>query len=136
MANLVDGKEWISEFDDKAWNERRKFIASQYHKNLNAVSVKKPSTPEYATNAYHIYPILIENRDHVLTMLQELEIQTIVHYPTPLHLQPALGHLGYKRGDFPNAEWACAHELSLPIFPQLRDDEVDRVIQAVNQVIV
>ena len=62
-------------------------------------------------------------------------MQTVVHYPTPLHLQPALAHLGYKDGQFPNAEWACSHVLSLPIFPQLRDDEVDRVIEAVSQVL-
>jgi len=118
-----------------SWNQQRASIAKRYLKGLQDSSAKLPHTPEYAGNSYHLFPILIENRDQIRDRLQELGVQTVVHYPTPLHLQPALAHLGYKDGQFPNAEWACSHVLSLPIFPQLRNDEVDHVIETVNQVL-
>lgn len=119
----------------ETWNQQRKSIAYRYDRGLEGTSARLPNTPEHVGNAYHLYPILVDNRDQVRARLQKLEIQTAVHYPTPLHLQPALAGLGYAKGQFPNAEWACSHVLSLPIFPQLRDDEVERVIVAVNQVL-
>ena len=119
----------------ETWNNQRKNIANRYHEGLKNSSARLPVTPEYAGNSYHLFPMLVEDRDHVQTQLQESGVHTVVHYPTPLHLQPALAHLGYKEKQFPSAEWACSHVLSLPIFPQLRDEEVNWVIESVNQVL-
>ena len=115
------------------WNHRRKAIAERYHSALGDTPARSPFTRECVENSYHLYPILVDDRDLVRTRLLELEVQTVIHYPTPLHLQPALANLGYQPGQFPNAEWACSHILSLPIFPQLLDEEVDRVTEAVHQ---
>jgi len=115
-----------------SWNSRRTEIAQRYTKGLDGSGVDLPRTSDAVENAYHLFPILVGNRDEFQSKLKEAGVQSIVHYPVPLHLQPALAGLGYEPGEFPNAEWACSHVLSLPIFPQLRDDEVQQVIDAVN----
>mgnify|MGYP001963080550 FL=1 len=118
-----------------SWNSRRTEIAQRYTKGLDGSGVDLPRTSDAVENAYHLFPILVGDRDEFQSKLKEAGVQSIVHYPVPLHLQPALAGLGYEPGEFPNAEWACSHVLSLPIFPQLRDDEVDRVIEAVSLVL-
>lgn len=115
-----------------AWNARRADIAQRYREGLEGTAAQMPITPEHVRNAFHLFPILVNDRDRTRTKLQEVGVQTQIHYPTPLHLQPALANLGYQPGDFPNAEWACTCVLTIPIFPQLRDDEVDRVIDALQ----
>ena len=112
------------------WNDRRISIASRYRDALASGNLKLPATSDYVRHCYHLFPILVDDREEAMTRLEQAGVQALVHYPTPLHLQPALENLGYGPGEFPNAEWACDHVLSLPIFPQLSDDEVDRVIEA------
>ena len=73
-------------------------------------------------------------RDEFRTRLEALEVQSGVHYPRPVHLQPAYGSLGYKAGDFPVAEELAATEVSLPMFPELSDVQVDLAIGAVRKV--
>ena len=118
-----------------SWNSRRESIANKYREDVEGIDLVLPTTPANVQNCYHLFPILVEQREQVRSQLEQAGIQTLVHYPTPLHLQPALSHLGYVEGDFPNAEWACSHVLSLPIFPQLREDEVDWVIEALQQIL-
>ena len=115
------------------WNRRRENIALRYQEGLADTAADLLFTPEHVQNCYHLFPILVNERDRVRSRLQELGVQTAIHYPTPLHLQPALSNLDYRPGQFPNAEWACSHILSLPIFPQLGDEEVEQVIQAVRK---
>jgi len=115
-----------------SWNSRRTEIAQRYTQGLDGSGVRLPRTWDSVENAYHLFPILVDDRDWFQSKLKESGVQSIVHYPFPLHLQPALAGLGYEPGEFPNAEWACSHVLSLPIFPQLRDEEVERVIDAVK----
>jgi len=115
-----------------SWNSRRTEIAQRYTLGLEGSGVRFPRTWDSVENAYHLFPILVDDRDGFQSQLKEAGVQSIVHYPLPLHLQPALAGLGYEPGEFPNAEWACSHVLSLPIFPQLQDDEVQRVIDAVR----
>lgn len=117
------------------WNQRRWQIAQRFSQGLNGSGVRIPVTLDSVQNACHLFPILVNNRDGVQSKLKEAGVQSIVHYPVPLHLQPALASLGYQPGEFPNSEYACSHELSLPIFPQLRDDEVQRVIDVVNDTV-
>ena len=115
-----------------SWNSRRTKIAERYTQGLEGSGVCLPRTLDSVLNAYHLFPILVDDRDGFQSKLKEAGVQSVVHYPFPLHLQPALAGLGYEPGEFPNAEWACSHVLSLPIFPQLRDDEVQQVIDAVK----
>jgi dTDP-4-amino-4,6-dideoxygalactose transaminase len=114
-----------------AWNQRRTFIAMKYFEAFSGRGYNMPVTPGYIQNCYHLFPLLIENRDDMRKRLLQEGVQTQIHYPTPLHLQPALADLGYVSGEFPNSEWACSHILTLPMFPQLKDEEVDWVVDSV-----
>ena len=118
-----------------SWNKRRADIAQRYQDGLQAYGLELPTTSESVVNAFHLFPVLVEDRDGVRNRLEQVGVQALVHYPTPLHLQPALANLGYEPGEFPNAEWACSHILSLPMYPQLRDDEADWVIESLSQAI-
>lgn len=112
----------------RQWNGRRERIAAHYVSELAGTGVEFPTTPGFLVrHAFHIFPILVDDRDGLRAELSRLGITTLVHYPLPLHLQPALKHLEYESGQFPNAEWACSHVLSLPIFPQLEDREIAEV---------
>ena len=76
----------------------------------------------------------MENRDTVLSQLREQGISAKIHYPIPVHLQPAAAHLGYSKGDFPRAEAYAEQALTLPLNPYLREEEIEKVIEALRQV--
>ena len=80
---------------------------------------------------YHLYVISAPERDDLQRHLQEEGVGTVIHYPTPIHLQPAYADLGYGPGDFPVTEQASREILSLPMFPGLAPAAVDRVIEAI-----
>jgi dTDP-4-amino-4,6-dideoxygalactose transaminase len=80
---------------------------------------------------YHLYTVRVTDRARWQVCLRERGIQTGIHYPIPVHLQPAHADLGYRRGDFPAAERAADEVLSLPMFPELTDTEVEEVASAV-----
>ena len=79
--------------------------------------------------------IYVSNRNAVITQLAERGIETSVHYPRPVHLQPAYSSLGYPAGTFPNAEHACERVLSLPIFPGMTAEQVNYVATSVLEVV-
>ncbi len=110
------------------WNARRREIARRYSETLGDFVKIPPNDPGHV---YHQYTIRTPKRDALARHLKERGIGFAVHYPRPLHLQPALAHLGYKEGNFPNAERAAREVLSLPIFPELTDREVEEVIEGV-----
>ncbi|MGB9910962.1 MAG: DegT/DnrJ/EryC1/StrS family aminotransferase [Candidatus Hydrothermia bacterium] len=114
------------------WNERRRQIASLYNKELSPF-VKVPYVDDGNEHIYHQYTIRTEKRDNLMEFLNKKNINTQVHYPIPLHLQPALSFLGYKEGDLPVAERAAKEVLSLPIFPEMTDSEVEYVIESVKE---
>lgn len=116
------------------WNERRAEIAKKYNdafQNLDGVIT--PYREPYNKHIYHQYTIRTEQRDALAQFLKERGIQTAVHYPIPLHLQKAFSYFGYKPGDFPVAEQCSKEVLSLPMFPELTDEEVDYVVKSVNE---
>jgi dTDP-4-amino-4,6-dideoxygalactose transaminase len=82
-------------------------------------------------HVYHVYAVRLARRDATRTALQEAGIQTGVHYPIPIHLQPAHADLGYARGDFPVSERAASEVLSLPLFPEMTPEQVQQVAAAV-----
>jgi dTDP-4-amino-4,6-dideoxygalactose transaminase len=115
------------------WNNRRREIAAKYYDRLNHLPIEyipKDNSDEFSV--YHTFIIQTEKRDTLMKYLQENGVDTKIHYPIPIHLQKAANYLGYKKGDFPITERQCERILSLPIFPQLTDEEVDYVIEKIN----
>ena len=90
-----------------------------------------PGEAIYAEPVYHLYVIRVANRDGLQTHLRSQDIDAGIHYPVPIHLQPAYSDLGYRRGSFPVAERCADQILSLPMYPELPESHCERVAQAV-----
>jgi len=117
-----------------SWNEGRRRVAGLYREMLQGIpDVVSPYECPEAEHVYHQYTIRIPNRDRVQKSLGDLGIQTFVYYPVPLHLQTMYGGLGYKRGDLPGAEQAALEVLSLPMFPEMTQDDVEYVAACLGQ---
>ncbi|MBN2301299.1 MAG: DegT/DnrJ/EryC1/StrS family aminotransferase [Lentisphaerae bacterium] len=114
------------------WNNRRKAIAKMYHDGITTPRISMQKQPEWADSVYHLFVITTDDRDGLMKHLQAQEIVSALHYPVPCHLQKAYAHLGYTKGVCPNAEYLADHCLSLPMYAELMDEEVQRVIEAVN----
>ena len=116
-----------------AWNERRRECASRYRELLGAASevIKLPFEPSWSKAVFHLYVVQVQNREGLQRYLGEAGIGTGIHYPIPLHLQKACKDLGYQQGDFPVAEEAASHILSLPMFAGLSAAQQDRIAQKV-----
>ncbi|PIE32001.1 erythromycin biosynthesis sensory transduction protein eryC1 [candidate division KSB3 bacterium] len=115
------------------WNERRRQIASLYHEGLQDLPVITPQEKRDCYHVYHLYVLQSEERDDLQTFLAEQGVRTLIHYPIPVHLQKAYADLGYTRGAFPVTEGVADNILSLPMYPQLRDDEISQVIDEVRR---
>lgn len=115
-----------------AWNDARRAHAADYDRLLDGAKVVKPTVAENCTHVYHLYVIRHPDRDALQKVLSEKGIATGVHYPLPLHLQPAYASLGYKQGDFPETERAAKSILSLPMYPELSAQQVEEVSRAIN----
>ena len=113
-------------------NARRIEIASRYDAAFSTLPLKLLATRRGVVPARHLYPVRLERRDALREHLKARGIETAVHYPVPLHLQPAYEFLGGKTGDFPVSEAACKTVVSLPIHPTLTDDQVEAVVGAVR----
>lgn len=111
------------------WTERRREVANMYNKGFAHTSeIIAPIEAEYADHVYHLYVVRTSNRDAVMAQLKEAGVSCGVHYPIPLHLQPAYKHLGYKEGDFPVTEKIAKEILSIPICGNISDESVQKVI--------
>ena len=113
------------------WNGRRREIAELYARELRGVEL--PQVTPGGESAHHLFPVLTDRRDELQAHLSGRGVTTLVHYPVPLHLQPSYRHWGFGPGSFPVAEIAARRLLSLPLFPQLTDDEVLAVAAAVRE---
>ena len=114
-----------------AWNARRRTIAHRYHELLKGTPLRLPLEAVDCESVYHLYVIRHRLRDKLKAHLEANGIGCALHYPHPLHLQKCFAHLGYKLGDFPVAERAARECLSLPIYPELTDEQVDSVAQTI-----
>jgi dTDP-4-amino-4,6-dideoxygalactose transaminase len=114
------------------WNRKRQQNASLYHRLLAGSAVKTPKIESNNVSVYHQYTILAPQRDSLQKALADRGIGSAVFYPKPLHLQPCFGYLGHKAGDFPVAERACQEVLSLPIYPELLDEQIDTVAATIR----
>jgi dTDP-4-amino-4,6-dideoxygalactose transaminase len=116
------------------WNNSRRKNAELYRKYLTDVpGVILPEEAAYARHVYHLYSIRVKNRDRILGALTEKEIYCGIHYPVPLHLQKAYSYLGYRPGDFPVTETIAAELLSLPMFPELNEEQIEYVSEGLKQ---
>ena len=116
------------------WNASRINAAHKYHELLDGVGdVTFQQIAPGATHVYHLFVVETDYRDRLSEDLHNAGIHTGVHYPTPIHLQPAYAHVGYARGRFPHAERLAQRGLSLPMYPELRDDQIRRVAQAIRR---
>jgi dTDP-4-amino-4,6-dideoxygalactose transaminase len=115
------------------WTARRRARATLYDQLLRDVSVRVPRGAPETRHVYHIYAIRSPGRDTLRDDLAARGIQTGIHYPIPVHLQPAYADLGYAKGDFPAAEQAARELLSLPMFPELTEAQVERVVAALQR---
>jgi dTDP-4-amino-4,6-dideoxygalactose transaminase len=114
-----------------AWNERRRVIAARYLDGLVGTSLILPCVPDWAEPVWHLFVVRSPRRDELQRALKEAGIGTIVHYPIPPHRQEAYQDLGYAEGSFPLAEAIHREVLSLPLGPQLDDEAVSSVIDAI-----
>jgi len=115
------------------WNAARRERAARYERLFADSDVVTPEALEYVEHIYHCYVIRTARRDELVEHLRDQGIGTVIHYPLPLHLQPAYKDLEYSLGDFPVAE-ACAEQvLSLPMYPELREEQQERVAQVIKE---
>ena len=117
----------------EGWNNRRRDIAKRYQKEITNSKIKMQRIPDWADGVYHLFVVVTENKEDLVNYLTGKNIIPAYHYPVPCHLQKAYHDLGYKTGDFPNSEYLASHCISLPMFPELTDEEVNHVIESVNK---
>lgn len=114
------------------WNERRARIAARYRAELADTGLSLPHVPTWATPAWHVFPVLTPDRAAFQAHLDAAGIGTMIHYPTPPHLQAAYAELGLPKGSFPLSEAIHREIISLPIGPQMTAEQVDATIAAVR----
>ncbi len=115
------------------WTKERQRVAARYTELLADTPLQLPHQAEYAENAWHLYVVRHPRRDALKKFLEDNGVGCAVHYPIPLHLQKAYAHLGHKAGDFPVAEMAAHECLSLPIYPELTDNQILRVVDVIKK---
>ena len=114
------------------WTAERRRVAHRYHELLAGTPLQLPREADYAQSAWHLYVVRHPRRDDLKKHLEASGIGCALHYPLPLHLQKCYAHLGHKAGDFPVAEKAARECLSLPIYPELTDRQIQRVAEVVK----
>jgi dTDP-4-amino-4,6-dideoxygalactose transaminase len=117
------------------WTEARRSVVEQYNNLLADSGVETPTEMPWARHVYHVYTLRADERDGLQTALQAEGIQTGIHYPVPVHLQPAYADLGYGRGAFPRSEKAAEQVLSLPLYPELSSQAIAEVAAAVKKAV-
>lgn len=116
------------------WNASRRRAAATYAEMLAGLPIVAPETADYAEHIFHLFVVRVSGgREALMDRLKGAGIATGLHYPIPIHLQPAYVELGYKRGDFPVTEAYADEILSLPIFPELDDEKVAYVANAIRE---
>ena len=118
-----------------AWTELRQQAAVRYGALFAkaALGLEAPHAPAWAKSVYHLYVVRVQDRDGLMKHLADAKIGTGIHYPVPLHLQKAYEGLHHKAGDYPVAEKASAEIVSLPMFPQLTEEEQRRVVSSIQE---
>jgi dTDP-4-amino-4,6-dideoxygalactose transaminase len=120
------------------WNKARVRAAERYRRNLGSNPlITLPLKADNSTHVYHLFVIqVMGNRDLIIEKMAEKGIYCGIHYPIPLHLQKAYAYLGYREGDFPNAESSAQKIISLPLFPEITDDQIDTVCDVLTRLCI
>ena len=119
------------------WDERRRENAALYTKLFKEkkTDIILPYEANYAKHVYHLYAVRVKDRKKVMEGLAAKEVRTLIHYPIPIHLQEAYKDLEYKKGDFPVSERCCEGILSLPMYPELKSDEIKYVVESLSEIL-
>ena len=117
----------------EGWNNRRREIAKMYHAGIKNSKIKMQTQPQWADSIYHLFVVTTDEKDKFVKHLQSNGVNPGFHYPVPCHLQKAYSHLNYKVGDFPNSQYLAEHCLSLPMYAELTNEQVKKVIDAINK---
>ena len=116
------------------WLERRKYIGNRYMKKITNPKITLQRHPENTDTVFHLFEVEVEGDPEAFVQyMKEHDIECNRHYPVPCHLQKAYAFLGYKEGDCPNAEYLAKHCVTLPLFPEMTEEEINLVIDTVNQ---
>jgi dTDP-4-amino-4,6-dideoxygalactose transaminase len=115
------------------WNNRRRELARRYDELLQDVPATRPQEAAWGRHVFHLYVLRAPERDQLCSFLAERGIQTIIHYPVPVHLQEAYRDLVVPPGTLPAAEKAAAEIVSLPFYPEIRNDEIDAVVASIRE---
>jgi dTDP-4-amino-4,6-dideoxygalactose transaminase len=116
-----------------SWNARRQEIAALYQEGITNPAIHLQKQPGFAKSVYHLFVITTPDRERLMSCLQKHSIYPGLHYPVPCHLQKAYAFLDYKQGDMPQAEYLATHCMSLPMYAELSDGEVEYVIDVLNK---
>jgi dTDP-4-amino-4,6-dideoxygalactose transaminase len=114
------------------WNNKRRTIAKIYKREIINPLIRMQLTPEWSDGVYHLFVVTTENRNDFVEYLKSNRIVAAFHYPHPCHLQKAYSYLNYKEGDMPNSEYLAKHCVSLPMFPELKEEEINYIVKIVN----
>ncbi len=114
------------------WTQGRRRVAQRYNELLAGTPLQLPREADYAESVYHCYVVRHPRRDDLKKHLEAQKISCALHYPLPLHLQKCYASLGYHQGDFPVAEKAARECLSLPIYPELTDEQIEIVADGIK----
>ena len=117
------------------WNNSRRVLAARYNELFAGSKVVTPKEMPYAHHVYHLYVIVVEDREALKKALTEQGIENGLHYPVPLHLQKAYADLGYKKGDFPVSEKVAGNHVSLPMYAELPIEHVEHVAKTIREVL-
>lgn len=115
------------------WNQRRRAVASLYNQALQGLPVVTPFEAPYAYHTYHQYTIRAQSRDRLQAFLKEKGVGTAVHYPLGIHKQDAYKNLGYRPGDLSNTDQASTEVISLPMFPEIEEPEIEYVAHSIRE---
>lgn len=114
------------------WNDRRRRVAARYREELADCGIGLPHVPDEVEPVWHLFVVTCDERSKLADFLREREIETLIHYPVPPHLQAAYTDLGFERGAFPIAERLAETVVSLPIGPHIDDEQIDHVVRSVR----
>lgn len=115
-----------------SWNDRRRAIADRYRAEMRNPRITLQRKPEWADGVNHLFVVTTEHKEHLVKHLTGRGIAPAYHYPVPCHLQRAYAGLGHGQGSFPVAEYLAEHCVSLPMYPELSEEDVRKVIDAIN----
>lgn len=117
------------------YTENRRSISHKYIEALKDTSLVMPTETEGGKHVFHLFILQSENREEIESKLKEKNIATGTYYKVPMHLQKAFNDLGYKKGDFPNAEYLSERTFAIPLFPEMNDEEREYIINSIKEIV-